>query len=211
MNPTLAELRARPKSVEIQQYLAQKLSQKRFQHVLSVQELTLELAQIHGVDVWHATLAALLHDSAKWMSPRELYSNVERYQIRLDPIEERNPALLHPIIGVKLAVEQFAVTELEILEAIRNHTTGSPSMGTLSQVLYVADFAEPTRTYQGADVARDLAATDLKRAVHYVAGVKIADLLKKGVLIHPNTLHTYNRTSEAFKTIGGDPEPPDRD
>ena len=196
MNCTLAELRAHPKSVEIQQYLSDKLSEKRFQHVLSVQEMTIDLARVHGANVWHANLAALLHDSAKWMSPKELYSEVKRYEIRLDPIEKVNPSLLHPFIGVKLAIEKFAVTELEILEAIRNHTTGSPSMGLLSQVLYVADFAEPTRTHKEADTARELAYTALKRAVHYVARSKIAHLLEKGVLIHPNTLHTYNSTLE---------------
>ena len=64
MDCTLAEIRAHPKSIEIQQYLSDKLSEKRFQHVLSVQELTVDLARVHGVNVWQANLAALLHDSA---------------------------------------------------------------------------------------------------------------------------------------------------
>ena len=197
MNGTLAELRAHPKSIEIQQYLSDNLGEKRFQHVLSVQELTVDLANLYGANVWHANLAALLHDSAKWMSPQELYSEAERYEIRLDPIEKLNPSLLHPLIGVKLAIEKFGVTELEVLEAIRNHTTGNPSMGIISQILYVADFAEPTRTHKEAEVARALAYTDLKRAVHYVARTEIAYLLEKRVLIHPNTLHTYNSTLES--------------
>lgn len=197
MNCTLAELRSHPKSIEIQQYLSDNLSEKRCQHVLSVQELTVDLAHLHGANVWHANLAALLHDSAKWMSAQELYNEAERYEIRLDPIEKQNSSLLHPLIGVKLAIEEFGVTELEVLEAIRNHTTGSPSMGIISQILYVADFAEPTRTHKEADVARELAYTDLKRAVHYVARVEIAYLLEKRVLIHPNTLHTYNSTLES--------------
>lgn len=200
MKPTLKELRAHPKSIQIQQYLSEKLSKSRLQHVLSVQELTVDLARVHGADIWQASLAALLHDSAKWMPPDELYRNVAHYDIRLDPIEKRNPALLHPLIGVKLAIEEFAVTELEVLEAIRNHTTGNPSMGILSQILYVADFAEPTRTHQAAAVARELAYTDLKRAVHYVAGTEMEYLLKKGGLIHPNTLHTYNSTLESGDT-----------
>ena len=196
MNCTLAELRAHPKSIEIQKYLADKLSEKRYQHVLSVQELSVDLAHVHGANVWHANLAALLHDSAKWMSTQELHSEIKRYEIRLDPVEERNPSLLHPFIGVKIAIEQFAVTELEVLEAIRNHTTGSPSMGIIAQILYVADFAEPTRTHKEVDVVRELAHTDLGRAVHYVARTEIVYLLEKGVLIHPNTLHTYNSTLE---------------
>jgi len=168
--------------------------------VLAVQEMAVDLACIHKADVWHANLAALLHDSAKWMDPQALYSAVRSYEIRLDPIEEVNPSLLHPLIGVKLAVETFAVTELEVLEAIRNHTTGNPSMGVISQILYVADFAEPTRTHNAVHVVRELAYTDLGCAVHHVARAKIEHLLAKGVTIHPNTLHTYNRTLDSVNT-----------
>ena len=200
MNTILKELRTHPKSIEIQQYLSDRLSAKRFQHVLAVQEMAIDLACIHKADVWHANLAALLHDSAKWMNPQALYSAVRSYEIRLDPIEEITPSLLHPLIGVKLAVEKFAVTELEVLEAIRNHTTGNPSMGVISQILYVADFAEPTRTHNAVHVVRELAYTNLGRAVHHVARAKIEHLLDKGVTIHPNTLHTYNSTLESVKT-----------
>lgn len=200
MNTILKELRTHPKSIEIQQYLSDKLSAKRFQHVLAVQEMAIDLACIHKADVWHANLAALLHDSAKWMNPQALYSAVRSYEIHLDPIEEITPSLLHPLIGVKLAVETFAVTELEVLEAIRNHTTGNPSMGVISQILYVADFAEPTRTHNAVHVVREFAYTDLRRAVHHVARAKIEHLLDKGVTIHPNTLHTYNSTLESVKT-----------
>ena len=194
MDTTLAELRAHPKSIEIQQYLSDKLSAKRLQHVLSVQEMAVDLAYTHKADTWQTSLAALLHDSAKWMNAKELYDAVRCYEIHLDPIEKMNPSLLHPLVGVKLAVEKFAVTELEILEAVRNHTTGHPSMGVISQILYIADFAEPGRTHKTVDLVRKFAYTDLARAVHHVAHAKIEHLLKKGVMIHPNTLHTYNST-----------------
>ena len=200
MDTTLAELRAHPKSIDIQQYLSDKLSAKRLQHVLAVQEMAVDLARVHSANVWHANLAALLHDSAKWMNAQELYDAVRCYEIRLDPIEKVNPSLLHPLIGVKLAVEKFAVTELEVLEAIRNHTTGNPSMGIISQVLYVADFAEPTRTHNAVHIVREFAYTNLGCAVHHVARAKIEHLLDKGVMIHPNTLHTYNSTLASVKT-----------
>ncbi len=187
-------LRAHPKSVEIQAYLSVKLTAKRYHHVLSVQEMAIELARCHGVDIWKTSLAALLHDCAKWMNREELFSAAARYELQLDPVEQRTPALLHALIGVKLAEEQFAVADLEVLEAIRCHTTGSPLMGTIARVLYVADFAEPTRTHEGVDVVRALAYTHLPHAVHHVARYKIQHLLEKRVMIHPDTLHTYNHT-----------------
>lgn len=191
---TLMELRAHPKSIEIQQYLSTKLPAKRYHHVRSVQEMAVDLARCHKTDVWKASLAALLHDCAKWMDAQQLYGAAAHYEIALDSVEQVTPALLHAIIGVKLAIEEFAVTDLEVLEAIRKHTTGSASMGVMSQVLYVADFAEPTRTHKEVNVVRKLAYTQLERAVHYVARAKIEHLLQKQVMVHPDTLHTYNST-----------------
>ena len=190
----LAELREHPKSIEIQQYLSEKLTPKRYTHVLAVQETAVALAQRHDADISKANLAALLHDVAKWMNKTQLYTAVADYQIQLDAIERITPALLHPIIGVKLAIERFDITNLEVLEAIRNHTTGNASMGLIAQVVYVADFIEPTRIHEGVTHVRELAETDLSLAVHHVARYKIVHLLQEGRIIHPNTLHTYNST-----------------
>ena len=190
---TLEMLRAHPKSVEIREYLSANLTVERLQHVLSVQEMAVDLARAHKADVWHVNLAALLHDSAKWMNAERLYREVARYGICLDPIEQLNPSLLHSLVGAALAKEKFKVTECEVLEAIRNHTTGNPSMRLVSQVLYVADFAEPMRTYAAAQVVRKFAYTNLEQAVHHVARAQIERLLQKGGAIHPNTLRTYNK------------------
>lgn len=191
---TLAELRAHPKSIEIQRYLSEKLDTERYDHVFSVQETAVALARCHNADVWKTHLAALLHDVAKWMNDDQLYTAAARYKIELDPIEKIMPALLHAIVGVNCAIELFNITDLEILEAIRNHTTGNASMGLTAKLIYVADFAEPTREYKEAAQVRILAETDLEQAVHNVARNKIDFLLQKGWIIHPNTILTYNST-----------------
>ena len=192
--PTLAELRAHPKSIEIQRYLSEKLTPERYNHVFSVQETAVALARCHSADVWKTNLAALLHDIVKWMRADQLYDAAARHEIELDPIEKVMPALLHAIVGVKYAIELFDVTDLEVLEAIRNHTTGNAQMGLTAKIVYVADFAEPTRKYDEAAHVRELAEKELEQAVHYVARYKIDHLLQKGWMIHPNTIHTYNST-----------------
>lgn len=191
---THLDFRRHPKSLEILSYISDKLTKERYDHVLSVQETALKLAFCHGADVWKTNLAALLHDVVKWMDSKQLYEAAAKYEIELDPIEKIMPALLHAIIGVKYAIELFEVTDLEILEAIRNHTTGNASMGLPAKLIYVADFSEPTRNYKEAEYVRELAETKLEEAVHNVARYKIDFLLKKGWIIHPNTIHTYNNT-----------------
>ena len=191
---TLSDLREHPKSIEIQRHLIKRLSPKRYEHVLSVQETAVALARCHNADVWKTSLAALLHDVAKWMSDTELYTAISRYNIELDPIEKVMPALLHAIVGVQCAIELFEISDLDILEAIRCHTTGNASMGLTAKMIYVADFAEPTREYREAAQVRKLAETDLNQAVHAVARYKIHHLLQNGSIIHPNTIDTYNST-----------------
>ena len=193
--PESDDLRNHPKSIEILHYLSEKLAPERLEHVISVQETAITLAQYHqDADVWKVNLAALLHDVAKWMSNDQLYKAVSRFEIELDPIEKIMPALLHAIVGVKNAIELFKVTDLDILEAIRCHTTGNASMGLTAQLIYVADFAEPNREYKEAKQVRQLAKLDLDQAVHSVARYKIEYLLNNGGIIHPNTIHTYNST-----------------
>lgn len=199
--PTLSELKEHPKSVEIQRHLTEKLSPERFEHVISVQETAVALARCHNADLWKTSLAALLHDVAKWMSDDQLYNAVSLYKIELDPIEQIMPALLHAIIGVKYAIDLFEITDLDILEAIRCHTTGSASMGLTAKLIYVADFAEPKREYKEAAQVRLLAENDLDKAVHTVAQYKIEYLLQYGGIIHPNTINTYN--SALVKTRKG--------
>ncbi len=190
--PIITKLRNHPKSLQIQTYLTDRFDRERYEHIYSVQETAVRLAICHNADVWKTHLAALLHDVVKWMCDDELYQNVSRYNIQLDPIEEKMPALLHAIVGVKYAIDLFEVTDLEVLEAIRCHTTGNASMGLIAKLIYVADFSEPTREYNEAERVREVAVNNLDQAVHDVAYYKIGFLLKKGWIIHPNTIHTYN-------------------
>ncbi len=188
----ITELRMHPKSLQIQDYLTERFDKDRYEHIYSVQETAVRLALCHNADVWKTHLAALLHDVAKWMCDEKLYQHVSRYNIQLDPIEQKMPALLHAIVGVKCAIDLFEVTDLEVLEAIRCHTTGNASMGLIAKLIYVADFAEPTREYSEAEKVREIAVKNLDQAVHDVACYKIGFLLKKGWIIHSNTIHTYN-------------------
>ena len=191
---TIQELKEHPKSLQIQAYLSEKFDKERYEHIYSVQETAVSLALYHNADVWKTHLASLLHDVVKWMSDDELYENASRYRIELDPIEKKMPALLHAIVGVKYAIDLFEVTDLDVLEAIRCHTTGNASMGLTAKLIYVADFAEPTREFIEARQVRELAKTNLEIAVKNVARYKIEFLLKKGWIIHPNTLRTYNNS-----------------
>jgi len=178
--------------IEIKRVIESKLSSSRFIHTLSVQELAIKLAKLYKVDKSKASLAGLLHDCAKWMSPEELMLAVEHYGIKLDEIERQNISILHPIVGAYWAKENFQVHDEEILRAIRLHTVGDEHMSLLDKIIYVADYAEPTRGYTGAKQIYQLAFEDIDRATVETANQKILYLIKKGALIHPKTIKMRN-------------------
>ena len=181
-----------PKTVEIEQYLKEKLKPRRYTHVLSVRDTSVDLGRRYSADLQKLHYAALLHDCAKWMSPEELFESAVRFELQLDSIERANPSILHARIGAELAVERFDIHHPEILGAIRVHTTGKGAMTLIDRILYVADFSEPKRTYSEADLVRKLAYQDLNRAVLEVSRFKIERLLIKGAPVHPNTIDAYN-------------------
>ena len=55
------------KESEILNYLQDKLSVKRYKHVLGVRDTAVKLARTYGEDEEKALLAAILHDCAKNM------------------------------------------------------------------------------------------------------------------------------------------------
>ena len=190
--PEKVDALAQSKSIEIEKYLKAKLERKRYKHVLSVRDTAVDLARIYEADLEKTNLAALLHDCAKWMNTRQLYEAVADYEIQLDEFEQIHTSLLHAIVGAELAIALFSVTDEEILGAIRSHTKGNRSMTLLDKILYVADFAEPRRTYEEASTVLKLAHQDVDQGVFEVARHKIFNLLEKGVVIHPNTVAVYN-------------------
>jgi predicted HD superfamily hydrolase involved in NAD metabolism len=191
-NASRAELLAHPKSVQIDAYLKAKLEDKRYRHVLSVRDMAVELAGKYGADLQKTNLAALLHDCARWMNTRQLFGAVADYEIQLDEFEQISASLLHALVGAELAIDIFSIGDEEILSAVRSHTKGNGAMTLVDKLLFVADFAEPKRSYPEAAAVRKIAKQDLNQAVFEVARFKIANLLDKGLVVHPDTIAVYN-------------------
>ena len=177
---------------QIKEFLREKLKPTRFEHVLSVRDTAMNFATKYEVDLRKVELAALLHDCVKWIDDKILIELSKKYQIKLDQIEKENPALLHAKIGAEYAKDHFGITDPDILNAIRNHTTGAKRMSLVDKILYVADFCEPKRNYQVAGDVYKIAEIDLDSAMLEVARNKIIRQIEDNVLIHPNTIDVYN-------------------
>ena len=132
---------------EILELLKLDLKPKRVVHSLGVRDTAVELAEIHHLDVDKARRAALLHDCAKYLSLDDKIKLCHKYDYPVTPLELDNPELLHAKAGAALAAEKYGVTDPEILDAIRYHTTGKPNMSPLTLVIFISDYIEPGRSH----------------------------------------------------------------
>ncbi|MBU0478092.1 bis(5'-nucleosyl)-tetraphosphatase (symmetrical) YqeK [bacterium] len=176
----------------IKEKLKRMLNDQIYAHSLSTCETALDLARRFGASEKKVELAALLHDCAKSMPYDELIYSVGKYKISVDKLELETESLLHAPVGSKLANEFFGITDPQILNAIRYHTTAAPAMSGIAKIVYVADFIELARGHKGVVDARKAAEKDIDRAMLFILRKKIPYLVKKKVLIHPRSVKALN-------------------
>jgi len=177
---------------EMRRTLSTILTPYRFSHSLKVMEASIRLAEKYGADTEKAAIAGLVHDCAKDMKKDTIIPACEKYGIIVDDIEREQPQLLHGKIGAHMAKELFGIQCPEILSAIADHTMGRPGMDKLSSIVFVADYVEDSRDFEGVDDIRKAADESLEKAI--VTGIDntIRHILARGQLLHPQTVSTRN-------------------
>ncbi len=164
---------------------------KRWKHTLGVRESAVSLAHEHGVDPFKAEVSALLHDYAKYWSRDDLWS----IMLKLPEAAEMGDfdhQLWHAPVGAYLAEHEFGITDTEILDAIRYHTSGRPGMNMLEKVLCLADYIEPNRDYEGVEVLRNASKRSIEEALLLGMDLTIRLLIEKQKTIFPFTIISRN-------------------
>ena len=173
--------------------LASYLDEGRLEHSKYAAAAAVELAQRYAPElVESAHLAGLLHDNAKGLSDEQLIAEAARLDIEVSDVERRVPALLHGKVGAALLHERFGVDDPEVAQAVADHVTGRPGMGTLSRIMFVADQMAEDREFEGVDDLREMAKKDLEQALFMVARFKLRYIIDKEVPIDPSTVKLYN-------------------
>ena len=176
---------------ELIQKVSSQMSEKRFEHVLRVEEKACYLADRYGVDPEKASIAALTHDYAKERPDEEMTDLILKEKFDQELLIFGN-AIWHGILGSFLVEKELGISDSEILEAIRLHTTGASQMSELAKLIYVADYIEDGRDFPGVQEAREVADVDLDRAVAFETKHTLLHLISKGFLVYPKTIETYN-------------------
>lgn len=176
---------------EAQARAASRLGRRRLGHSRRVAELCAHYAGLYGAPPDEAQVVGWLHDVWRDATPAEILRAAERYGVPVGALERAHPVgLLHaPVAAAEL---RAAGLPERLARAIRLHTVGAAGMGVLDKCLYLADFCEPERAFDGLDEVRRLGEASLDDAVAAAARLTLLDVILRERGVHPGALDLYN-------------------
>lgn len=178
--------RAQPELEWLRSKTFQYLNPNRVAHVMGCEQEAVRLAKRWGADEGLAAEAGILHDITKKLKGPEQLKLCERYGIMTDIDERANYKLLHSKTGAALSRELFGISD-EVYNAIFWHTTAKPDMSLLEKILYMADYIEPNRDFEGVEKLRALAYTNLDESLILGLKMSLEDLKRRGAKPHINS------------------------
>lgn len=178
---------------QMREQLKSRLKPSRFLHSEGVAETAAFLGERFQLDIEQCRVAGLLHDCARQYSDKQLQAEADRRGISYGEVDKAMPLLLHAYIGASLVMEDYGVTDQAICQAIFRHTVGGAGMTELDKVIYFADMIEPNRDYPQVEELRRLSRLASLDEMFFAGLVQSLNfVLKKGSLVHPDTVTAYN-------------------
>ena len=163
-------------------------------HIFRVRDVGLDLASRHGIDEERAELAILGHDVARAAKKSEIMRQAERFGLSTLDIERKAPVMLHGPVGAELLRQEDGLDDGEILDAVRYHTTGHPSLTPLGLLVFIADKLEPRKikSYPYQQELRHIANESLSQAVLEFLCRESALRLQRRRPVHPASVAAIN-------------------
>lgn len=167
------------------EFVKKALPQKRLLHTANVVICALSKAKELNLKEDKVFISATLHDVAKYL----YYRMVDGFTL-LDNVPE---PVIHSFLGAFVAEKELGITDPEILDAIRYHTSGKANMSLLGKLIFVADMVEEGRDYQGVSYLRELyQKDDFEFCFNECLREEFLHLKNKGTPIYVETLNAYN-------------------
>lgn len=176
----------------IERQIIEDIGEKRYSHSLRVVETALKLGEIYNEDKENIKIAAKLHDCGKIRDKTQLLKMSNDFDIILDEYMKQNLELIHGYLGAKIAEKRYKVKNKEILNAIKYHTTGREDMTLLEKIIYIADYIEPGRNFDGVEEIRQMAFKDIDESIIMAMDKTIKFLIDNKNLIHRRTIEARN-------------------
>jgi len=176
--------------------LCETIGRERFLHSLGAMHFATALAHRHGEEPVRAATAGLLHDCGRFASIEQIEAEARRRAVVLPPEDRPYAKVWHALLSADVAASDFGVTDESVLRAIRLHPTGEAEMSRLDRIIFLADYIEPTRHFDGLMELRRLAERDLDNAFRHALECKLRHIRDQGRPLHPRSLR-------ALAAVGG--------
>ncbi|AEE14936.1 metal dependent phosphohydrolase [Thermodesulfobium narugense DSM 14796] len=167
----------------------------RFHHTMAVAEEAKSIASIIGVDAERIYIAALMHDTARPLSPEDMLSEAKKYKINISTLDKKRPILLHGQVAANWLIDKLNINDWEIYESICLHTTGAVNMGKMAVALFIADKIAIT---QGSHVdesllnARKLLPDEIEKVFLWCFTYSFKYLMDNYQELHPISIEAWN-------------------
>jgi len=163
-------------------------------HIYRVRDVALELAGRHGIDIDRTELAALAHDICRAVPSDDLLRMSTELGVEVGEVEQDFPLLLHGPVGAELLRREEDLTDHELYEAVRWHSTAHASLAPLGKLIFLADKLDPQKAavYSYQEKLRDMAWESLDLALLEFLSREMATRLEKGQTVHPASVEARN-------------------
>lgn len=191
---------------KLEKSVSERLSEKRFRHTLGVVDAASFIGgYLSGLDMSEVRAAALLHDIAKEIPADEAAAHLAALSLTLKAdivCEAVHHSLIAPLI-IQRDFPEFATEG--IISAVKYHTTGSPDMSVLDEVIFISDYVEEGRRYNACTRLRESLYSALKGSRDYDEALShlndavikclddtIVHIIGRNKYLHERTVSTRN-------------------
>ena len=136
---------------QLRERIMGEMSPKRFRHTVAVEKMVTRLAGLYcPAQSLKLRAAALLHDLTKEWSVEMHAEYCRSCGIEPDASFYLSPKTFHALTAsLRIARELPELDDPTIVSAVRWHTTGHASMTLGEKLIYLADYIDESRTYEG--------------------------------------------------------------
>lgn len=111
------------------------------------------------IDEDKALFAGLLHDVGKMYDKTELPNNIQN----VIPKDSIGTPVQHQFVSAEIVKNDFHISDEDVLNAIRFHTTGRENMSQFEKLIYVSDLISYERNFQGVESLRKAVYNDFEK------------------------------------------------
>lgn len=202
-------INAMGRTKDIKRYLKNNLDKRRYEHTLNTRHTAEQLAKAHvcfesrsqrRMFLKKVRLAALLHDADKGQNPERLWQQLAAEGSNDLALIKPYREVWHAFSAAITARDRFGVTDPDLLNALRYHTTGRAGMSDLEKIIYLADYIEPGRHFPGVEEIRQASQLGLDEGCLAALRHAASYLQQRGAEICPYTLDAGRELSRHGNT-----------